>query len=150
MTPDDWLRIYRQTEYRFAGLDGQGPVGLYVDQAQPALQTVYDVFKVQCAAYITACNPLSRALDDAENQLRQARLKADLSRRGFSFLMGEGRPLRPGWKPEPSLLVPGMRLPDAIATGHEWQQNAIVWAGPDCIPRLHWVGQSNGRADTAG
>jgi hypothetical protein len=64
-------------------------------------------------------------------------LKADLAQRGFSHLKAEGRPLLPGWKPEASWLIPGMLLADAMRLGAVYQQNAIIWVGPDMTPQLH-------------
>ena len=134
--PDELLQAYRDTDYWCAGFDGQGPISLRIGVAQPALQVLYQLFRVNCAGFITACNPLSQSLSDAENTLRQQRLQSQLKQMGFACLPGEGRPLRPGWSPEPSWLVPGLSLPQACELGRRYQQHALVWAGSDGIPQL--------------
>ena len=130
------LQAYHETDYWCAGLDDQGAIVLRIGQPQPQLNVLYAVFKVDCAAFITACNPLSQQLTEAENHLRQQRLLADLKQLGFTGLRGEGRPLRPGWQPEASWLVPGMTLALACQMGERYQQHALVWVGADCTPTL--------------
>lgn len=137
MLPASLIQAYRDTDYWCAGLDDCGPVSLRIDTPQPALHTVFELFRCQCAAFITACNPLGQAISDAENELRQERLLKELKQKGYTGLRAEGRPLRPGWKAEASFLVPGMGLEQARETGQRYQQNAIVWMGDDLTPRLH-------------
>jgi hypothetical protein len=137
MLPPSLVQAYRDTDYWCAGLDDCGPVSLRIDQPQPALSTVFALFRCECAAFITACNPLGQAISDAENKLRQQRLFDELKQKGYTGLRAEGRPLRPGWRPEASLLIPGMPLEEACETGNRYQQNAIVWIGSDLIARLH-------------
>lgn len=136
MINETLLQAYRETDYWCAGLNDRNPVCLRIGQAQSALKVIYQIFQVDCAAFITACNPLSQALSDAENDLRQQRLLAEIRQAGYTGLIGEGRPWRPGWKPEASWLIPGMPLEAACAIGQRYQQNAIVWVGADCVPQL--------------
>lgn len=89
-------------------------------------------------AYITACNPDSVALDDAENTLRMATLSRRLEAIGHSFLTGQGVGAGQGagaaqgaeagsdWPPEPSLLVLGIGTSEAVELGREFGQVAIV------------------------
>lgn len=137
MLPEPLLQAYRDTDYWCAGLDDCGPVSLRVDIPQPALGTLFALFRCNSAAFITACNPLGHAISEQENALRQERLLRELKQKGYTGLRAEGRPLRPGWTAEASFLIPGMPLEEACQTGHRYQQNAIVWVGEDLTPRLH-------------
>lgn len=130
------LTAYRETDYWCAGFQTLAPFSLRVDTHQPALQSLYQLFRVDCAAFITACNPLSQAVTDEENRLRQERLRMELASSGYATLPAEGRPLKPGWHPEASWLVPGLSLQSARQLGQRYQQHAIVWAGADCIAQL--------------
>lgn len=130
------LQAYRDTAYCCIELNGQAEFELRIGVYQPALLPLYTVFRVDCAAFITACNPLSQRISDAENALRQQRLLADLRQRGYTGLRAEGRPLRPGWQPEASFLVPGLSLEASHETAARFQQHAFVWMGAACVPTL--------------
>jgi hypothetical protein len=100
------------------------------------LAAVHVEQRVVCSAYITACNPRSAPLSDADNHQRQLALAAEVTRRGLFFLPGVGQHSSNGWPGEPSYLVFGLSLEEAMALGREWEQNAIVWAGEDAVPQL--------------
>ena len=59
------ITAYQSTLYRV--LEG-GDFVLRVGEPSPSLLALYRVHAVSCAAFITACNPLSQLLSDAENQ----------------------------------------------------------------------------------
>lgn len=80
--------------------------------------------------------PFSRSLDAPSNQLRQEDLAAELRHRSLAYLSGEGRHPSNGWPAEPSFLVLGLALEAAKSLGRRHEQNAIVWSGPDGVPRL--------------
>jgi hypothetical protein len=75
-------------------------------------------------AFITACNPRSKVLTDAENLERHLQLKA-LVKDYLSF-EGEGVGNDPDWKPEKSLLILGIKMEFAVRIGMHFEQNAIV------------------------
>jgi hypothetical protein len=75
------------------------------------------------AAYVTACNPYSRMLTDAQNEARAARLRERLS--AARFLDGAGVIPDESWR-EPSLLINGIGLADIDALAHDFDQNAAV------------------------
>jgi hypothetical protein len=77
-------------------------------------------------AYITACNPGSLPLDDAENRRRMADLARRLACLGLPMLAGEGVGDGDDWPPEPSLLVLGIGQKAAVELGRELGQVAIV------------------------
>ena len=130
------LEAYEQTDYWCAGLGSNQDFVLNVNQMQPELNVVYGVFSTNCAAFITAWNPYSNVLSEQENNARQAELIKTLEAKGYSCLMAEGRPRTGDWKFEPSVFVPGLSQEDARLIGQAFEQNAIVWVGADCIPKL--------------
>lgn len=129
----DLVQAFRETEYRV--LDEQ-PFTLRVDEASPELLDRYRQFRVNCSAFITACNPYSVCVDDAENQARQAELAKELSSRGLTFIDGVGQHPSNNWPGEISILALGMDLEAAKALGNRYEQNAILWAGADGVPLL--------------
>lgn len=127
------LQAYLETEYRVLS---QPAFGLRVGRASVALLELHQRARVDCSAFITACNPHSQLLDEAANRSRQADLARELSDRGFAFLPGIGRHPSNGWPGEDSFLVPGMTLEDAKGIGSLFGQNAIIWCGADATARL--------------
>ena len=75
-------------------------------------------------AYLTAWNPRSRRLSDAENRLRQAALIAKIGNR-HAYFEGEGIATDGIWR-EPSLLILGISRAEAVQLGRQFEQNAIV------------------------
>lgn len=124
---------YRDTEYRIAQ---DCDFVLEVGVASKELAGLYKSGKVSCAAFITACNPFSRQLTSAENMMRQGELTAELIRRGLAFLEGVGQHRSGDWPGEPSFLVLGLALEVAKSLGKHYEQNAIIWCGPDAVPQL--------------
>jgi hypothetical protein len=78
---------------------------------------------------ITAHNPRGQLASDAENGSAQARLKAELERRGLTWWPTAGGD--PSWTHvEASAAVIGMAEADAIALGAQFGQNAIFVLTP--------------------
>lgn len=130
--PPPLLQAYQAAHYRIHNLDWF----LQLSQPQPALATYYLRHGVQCAAYLTACNPLGQLLPDATNRERMAQLRQSLQRAGWSWLDGCGRDPEGQWPGEDSVLVWGMGDSTARAWGLQYAQNAVVWCGADHIPTL--------------
>jgi hypothetical protein len=113
-----------------------GPVVLKIDTASPALLALLRRHAVGCSCFITACNPFSQRLDEQTNLCRQETLAAELRSRSLVFLPGTGRHPANGWPAEPSFLVLGLALEASKNLGRHYEQNAVVWAGADAVPRL--------------
>jgi hypothetical protein len=124
---------YAETEFR---VDGPSSFVLRIGHPSEQLALAHVQQQVSCSAYLTACNPRSAPLSDTDNQQRQLALAAELTRRGLYFLPGVGQHPYNGWPGEPSYLVFGLSLEEAMALGRDWEQNAIVWAGEDAVPQL--------------
>jgi len=126
------LAAYRETEYRVLG---DQPFVLRVGQRCPELLSAHRQYSAAASAFITACNPFSHAVSDAENTERQERLAAELRAHGLVFQPGIGQHPVSQWA-EPSYLIFGLSLEAAKALGKKFEQNAIVWAGEDGVPKL--------------
>jgi hypothetical protein len=142
MTNVDLEAAYRNTDYVVEAVSGQGVGGgehslvLRVDIASQELRALHRRYGVDCSCFITACNPFSQPLDEQTNLRRQEALAAELRRRSLAFLPGAGRHPSNDWPPEPSFLVLGLALEASKNLGRHYEQNAIVWAGADVVPRL--------------
>ena len=101
-----------------------------------ALAAAHKRYRVECSAYITACNPFSQILDDAANAERHAALGREISQRSLASIEGIGQHPSNQWPGEASHLIFGLTLEAAKALGTRLEQNAIVWAGGDAVPQL--------------
>ena len=95
------------------------------------------------AAFITAWNPFSKALNFRANKYWDRELKRFLSVRGFAFVEGEGRGRTGEWPPEPSVLAFGISRAEASVIGRRYRQNAVVYVPrgrPAELVMLRWAG----------
>ncbi|HEX5364093.1 MAG TPA: DUF3293 domain-containing protein [Gallionella sp.] len=127
------IKAYRETNYYIAA---PAPFVLRVGVTSEALARICAQHRTDCCAFVTASNPYSRLVDDQENADRQAGLARELERRGLTFFHGTGRHPSGSWPAESSYLVLGLSLADAKMLGEAYQQNAILWCGPDAVPEL--------------
>lgn len=127
------LQSYQETEYR---VQGDEPFTLRVGETCSTLAAAHKRHRVECSAYITACNPFSQILDDEANAERHAALGREISQRSLSRIEGIGQHPSNQWPGEASHLIFGLTLEAAKALGIRLEQNAIVWAGGDAIPQL--------------
>lgn len=81
-----------------------------------------------CAAFITACNPHSWPLSEAQNALAQQQLADELAQHGYTTIPAIGLDPAGEWQGEASFLVPGLALEEAKLLGERYAQNAILWA----------------------
>jgi hypothetical protein len=109
---------------------------LRVDVVCPDLLLLHARYQVSCSAFITACNPLGIPADAPVNAQRQQELSAELSHRSLPALPGIGQHPTHSWPGEPSFLVLGVTRWAAQGLGRQFEQNAIVWCGPDAVPAL--------------
>ena len=135
---------YRSTEYCVgpsAGLDTSPSRTfiLRIDQYSEPLSRLFFASGHRCAAFITACNPFSLPQSPELNQAACAHLRDALIRhtsRPEEIIEGEGCDPAGAWPGEKSFLVLGLDLETSKVLGGKFEQNAIVWAGADAIPRL--------------
>lgn len=122
-----------ETDFRVAAPE---PFVLHVGVASAPLAQLQRLHRTDCSAFISACNPYSRLIDDDANTERQLELARELAGLGLTFLDGVGTHPAGGWPPESGYLVPGLSLAAAKALGERHEQNAILWCGPDAVPEL--------------
>lgn len=127
------VQAYMETEYRVLG---DAPFVIRVGERCPELAAAHKRHRVDCSAFITACNPLSQALDDLANSERHAALGRELRQRSLVFVEGVGQHTSNQWPGETSFLVLGLTLEAAKTLGSRWEQNAIIWIGGDAVPQL--------------
>jgi len=127
------VRAYLETDYL---VDAPEPFVLRVGVASAPLASLYRQHCADCCAFISACNPYSRLIGNEENAERQAELAQELVQRGLTFFDGIGRHPAGGWPAETSFLVLGLSFDDSKKLGEKYQQNAIIWCGPDAVPEL--------------
>ena len=127
------IQAYLQTEFH---VFGNSPMTLRIGEACTGLADLHVASRVDCSAFITACNPFSAQFSDADNAERQAALALELRRRSLLFVDGLGQHSSNDWLGEPSHLVLGLTLEAAKTLGRRLEQNAIVWSGADVVPQL--------------
>jgi hypothetical protein len=127
------IQAYTETEFRV--LEGM-PLSIWVGKLNSELLAVHKQYRVECSAFLTACNPFSQELSDEANSERQIALAKELTTRSLEFLPGIGQHSSNQWPGEPSYLVLGLTLEAAKALGARLEQNAIVWTGVDGVSQL--------------
>jgi len=131
------LQAYRETHYKVnAGPSDLEHFVLRIGEASKRLAGLHKKFGADCSAYITACNPWSESLPDAENAKRQENLLHLLRTRSLRWLEGIGQRPDNQWPGEPSVLILGLSLAAAKVLAQDCQQNAFVWSGADFTPQL--------------
>ena len=131
--PQSLITAYLQTEYH---VFGEPPFILKVGVASKPLMKLYKQTQTDCGVFITAWNPHSGIVEASINHEKQAELATELSQNGLMFINGIGKHPQGGWPEEPSFFVPGMPLEASNTLGIKYQQNAVIWCGPDSIPEL--------------
>lgn len=131
--PRDTIQAYLETHYR---VHGDTPTTLKIDESNPALAMLHAAHRVECSAFITACNPFSQDSSDELNAARQKVLADELQQRGLRYIDGIGQHPSNNWPGEASFLVFGLSLEAAKALGTQSGQNAIVWSGANATPQL--------------
>jgi hypothetical protein len=122
---DDTLyQAYRATNYH---VHAPSPFTLRIGASNSACDALLAAQGAEGAAFLTAWNPFSQPLPDADNILAQARLAADLDILCTAILPGEGTGEIGDWPPEPSLFAVGISQADATYLARKYRQNAFVW-----------------------
>ena len=130
----DKVRAYLATDYRL-GHTAQDIV-LTIGQRSERLAALFAAKGVNCGAFITAYNPRGALQPDAANQLAHAQLATQLAQLGHEVIAGSGSEEGTEWPAEKSYFALGLALETAKTIGIHFNQDAIVWVGPDAVPQL--------------
>ena len=131
------IQAYLETDY---GVNADPAFVLKVGVFSEPLARLLEHHHCDCAAYLTACNPLSEDVGAAENAVRQAELSRELKERSLRFIEGVGQGSQGEWPEqwpgEASFLVLGLSLEASRALGRKHAQNALIWCAKDAVPQL--------------
>jgi hypothetical protein len=100
------------------------------------LKALYVASHANSAAFITAFNPTSEALDVAENLARNELLAQYLAKLQFDYVDGAGKSVGDAGSGELSFLVLGIDQITATELADQFGQNAIVWCDANALPHL--------------
>lgn len=117
------------------------PIALRIGERSRALDRVLARHRVRSWAFVTAWNPKSRLLASWRNLARDGQLRQALATAGYRWLPALGEGDDPGWTPEPSVLVLGLSVPNAVRLGRRLQQNAVVVGKLGGRATLVWCGR---------
>lgn len=131
--PAGLIQAYRAARYE---VRGAAPFVLQVGRRSADLASGLAARRAAGALFITAWNPAGQVLAPAANAKRQARLLTDLRLAGRDGCEAFGAYAEDPSRGEPSVLVWDVDRADAAIWGRRQGQNAVVWAGPDAVPRL--------------
>jgi hypothetical protein len=129
--------VYRATAYIVFGPEQR--FTLRIDEPSPPLDDLLRQHGAKTWAFISACNPNSTPLPDAENRRRTAELRRLAIEAGYPFYEGEGVGDDGAWPPEPSLLILGITCTAAAELGRRFGQNAILAGETGSTVRLLWL-----------
>lgn len=114
-----------------------GKLALRVGEPHPALDQILENRGLRHYAWITAANPRSARLDEAENRARNRALAARLD--GWQYLRARTVPDDGAWPDEGGFLVLGMGPEDALELARAFEQNAILVGEVGGAPALAWA-----------
>ncbi len=132
--PPDKINAYRATHYRV----GTGPEAftLMIDNPSNSLRRLYEETGHTCGVFITAFNPFGQQQSAQQNEAAHSRLGECLRALTARVIDGAGADPNSDWPQERSYFALGVDKAAASKLGAMFHQDAVVWVGPDAIPRL--------------
>ena len=135
MLTDALIEAYRATDFVLFDTGG-GEVVVNVGRRSAAFERVLAARGAETAVIVTAYNPRSVVLPDAENQARHMQMTALLEVRGYDYALGEGRDPTGHWKAELECVVFGIPVEAGLELARAFDQNAIVFIRRGAAPEL--------------
>jgi hypothetical protein len=135
MLDERLIAAYRATDYVLFVDDGHD-VTLNIGQHNREFDRALDRRHATTAVVVTAYNPRSVVLSDAENRARHAALTALLDANGHDYALGEGRDPTGAWKAELECVVFGVSVETGLEIARRFEQNAIVFVARGGVPEL--------------
>lgn len=128
------VRAYLASQYRLGHTSED--IVLTIGQHSGRLAALFGHSAVNCGAFITAYNPRGAIQSDEANEKGHAQLASKLRELRIKFMEGSGSEEGTEWPAEKSYFALGLDLESAKAIGIHFEQDAIVWIGPDVVPQL--------------
>ena len=128
------IDAYRATHYRVG--EGDNAFSLRIDTRSEPLRRLYGATGEACGIFITAFNPYSKAQSNEANVAAHSRLGEHLRAITPNVIDGAGGDPTGAWPDEKSFLALGVGEDMARELGNRFHQDAVVWVGPDAVPRL--------------
>jgi hypothetical protein len=135
MLDERLIAAYRATDYVLFVGDGHD-VTLNIGRHNRQFDRELERRKTTTAVVVTAYNPRSVVLSDAENCARHAALTALLDAEGHDYALGEGRDPTGHWKAELECVVFGIPVEAGLELSRRFEQNAIVFVQRGQAPEL--------------
>ncbi len=133
MIPTDLRQAFEETHYI---VHHQPPFTLRIGQNNPDLDQLLKANGHNCAAFITAWNPMAMALPEDDNRALQTRLEDELRTRSLEFIRGIGQHQTNGWPGEESVMVMGLEAEAARTMCGRFGQMAFVFYRVDEVADL--------------
>ena len=118
---EDLIKAYNEAEYRVKGFSKP----IYIGQNATDADNVLSKNNLTEWAYITAYNPMSCSLEEAENIRRNNELRKLVN--DYIVIEGEGQDKQKEWPAEKSFFIAGISLDNAKALAVTFGQRAIVY-----------------------
>lgn len=139
--PDSLLAAYSETHYHVYSTP---EIILRPDIHSVDLANLHQRYGVKSSAVITAWNPYSEQLSDADNAKRQSQLMESLSDTGLQTIEALGKHPTSDWPGEKSIFILGISLSDVSTLGYDFEQNALIFSSADAVPRVIRLDQNRG------
>ena len=128
------LAAYEATDYRVL-LDSR-TITLRIGIYSPEFERFNGEFGSGNCLFITAWNPFSEVLSEADNHARHQELLAFVNARDWHYWPGHGVDPLGEWPGEDSLLVAGVDRAESLKLLEYFEQNAAVFVPETAIPEL--------------
>jgi len=138
--PDSLLAAYSETHYHVYTTP---EITLCPDVHSAELANLHQHYSVNSSAIITAWNPYSKQLNNADNARRQSQLIETLSETGLQTIGAFGKHPTGDWPGEESIFILGISLPDVSSIGYEFEQNAVIFSSIDAVPQVILLDQDS-------
>lgn len=128
---------YSRTTYRV--LTAEVPIDIRIGETNDALDRLLKIRQVREWVFVSASNPRSKQLCDAENAHRNGAMKRLLAQYGCEYVDAVGIPDESGWPAEHSVFIFGMNKVDGSSLGKRFGQNAVVHGVLEAAAELVWI-----------
>ena len=132
--PREKYEAYRKAEYRFVYCTKL--ITVRTGEVSAELLKIYSEISLSSGVFITAYNPFGRRRSTSENDTANKRLLLDLGKLTSYITDGEWVDSSSDWSIEKSFFAFGVSLDTANDLGRQYQQDALVWTGPDAFTHL--------------